>query len=722
MVARSETAAGARPKRSQAARAVALVVPAAHLTVLTSFALAQPLFDLLGKNAEFFAARASPPAEIVLFALVVTFALPLGVFFVELLGGLVHPAVRTGVHLTAVGFLAAVIALHTASNATDAGSALLLPLAVILGAAFAFAYLRIRGIRSFLTVLAPAPLVFLGLFLFTGQVGKLVKPNEATAATVAVRAPTPVVLVIFDEFPVASLMNEDEQIDRVRYPNFAAFADDSVWFRNATAVSDFTNWAAPAILAGQYPAHDQLPIAADYPRTIFTLLGGTYDMAAFMPFAQLCPRGLCNTGERTPAAEERARSLVSDLSVVYGHVLLPKDLRERLPSLEGTWQNFRRAERAATKRESQTTRRTTKREIGAALVASRDDRGRAFEKFLASLDTRRSRTLRMLHILYPHYPWDRLPSGKYYNAEKRVVGLHRSDGPEHLVRQAWQRHLLQVGFTDRLVGEMVRRLRQVGTYERSLIIFTADHGASFRSGHHFRLYEQGSAPDILFVPLFVKLPNEQRGGTTVDSAVQTIDVLPTIADVLRIDLPWPVDGRSLLDGGTSRVRLLSKNGNVRTDQIEGLERLRRELVELQAEIFGSGNDRPGLFGVGPNRELVGQPPSRFPSAAAGDAGAQFDRPGDLRSVDPDAPYVPALLTGTISSGSAAGPFDLSISLNGRIVAVARSFRRPGEDQERFAFVVPESAFRGGANEARVYWVRNEGGKLTLAQLACVGCE
>src|SRR5213593_1745690 len=46
---------------------------AAQLLAVSGFALAQPLFDLLGKNAEFFAARGSTPGDIVLFALVVTF-------------------------------------------------------------------------------------------------------------------------------------------------------------------------------------------------------------------------------------------------------------------------------------------------------------------------------------------------------------------------------------------------------------------------------------------------------------------------------------------------------------------------------------------------------------------------------------------------------------------------------------------------------------------------
>ena len=45
----------------------------AHLLAASGFALAQPLFDILGKNPEFFAVRGSTPADIVIFALVITF-------------------------------------------------------------------------------------------------------------------------------------------------------------------------------------------------------------------------------------------------------------------------------------------------------------------------------------------------------------------------------------------------------------------------------------------------------------------------------------------------------------------------------------------------------------------------------------------------------------------------------------------------------------------------
>ena len=47
------------------------------------------------------------------------------------------------------------------------------------------------------------------------------------------------------------------------------------------------------------------------------------------------------------------------------------------------------------------------------------------------------------------------------------------------------------------------------------------------------------------MPLFIKLPGQRRG-RIISRPVRTIDLLPTIADVLGIRIPWHVDGRSLL--------------------------------------------------------------------------------------------------------------------------------------------------------------------------------
>jgi arylsulfatase A-like enzyme len=90
---------------------------------------------------------------------------------------------------------------------------------------------------------------------------------------------------------------------------------------------------------------------------------------------------------------------------------------------------------------------------------------------------------------------------------------------------------------DRWLGDFVQGLRARDLYDRSLIIFTSDHGeefaehdpTSFYDEHGHMLYEE-----LLRVPLIIKLPNQEHAGRRVTPVVRMIDIMPTVLDVLGI--------------------------------------------------------------------------------------------------------------------------------------------------------------------------------------------
>ena len=132
------------------------------------------------------------------------------------------------------------------------------------------------------------------MFLLTpGIAGLLAAADEEPALDVAFGATPPVVIVIFDQLPLISLLDADGRIDPALYPHFAALASESTWFRNASAVAEYTSFALPAILTGNYPELGRLPVAADYPENLFTLLGGRYRLHVQEPLTELCPAALC---------------------------------------------------------------------------------------------------------------------------------------------------------------------------------------------------------------------------------------------------------------------------------------------------------------------------------------------------------------------------------------------------------------------------------------------
>jgi hypothetical protein len=676
---------------------------AAHVTVLSTLAFAEPLIDILGRNPTFFAVRGSTSREIVLFALALTLAPPAALVLLEVAARAVAPRLGWALHLLFVGGLVAVLALEVAAKAGSPSGHAALAVAAAAGAAAAFAYHAARAARSFLTVLSPAPVVFLALFLVDSPVSKLVFARTPAVHAAAVRARIPVVLIVFDEFSAVSLMDRSQRIDAARYPSFAALARDSTWYRSAASTYSLTEVAVPSILTGLRPAPRKLPLYSEYPHNLFTLLGKSYRLRVVESLTHLCPRSLCRDTQPpgTQAVSAAVGSLASDVGVVYLHLLLPQPYESRLPAISDSWGDFGGHERAEPVRRS---------ESGGVEAC-----GRNVCAFTRLLGADRRPTLYFLHSLLPHTPYVYLPSGRRYAVDPRPL---RGGGTTWSVRwaalESYQRYLFQVGYTDRALGLVLRRLHETGLYDRALVIVTADHGVSFRLGEPRRRPVPRNLDDVAFVPLFVKLPGQRRG-RIVDSLAHTIDVLPTIARVLHVPLPWRVDGRPLVGrraAAGGRVTMLRGDGSTVGLPLVALRAQRRRTLARQAAAFGTGSFA-SVYRIGPHRELLGRRVADLSPRAPSTSTVELDARTLLDAVDPTSGFVPSFVEGTLTGGSA--PRDLAIAVDGRIAAVTETYRRYGET--RFSAFVPEDALLPGPNAVDVFAVRGGRGRLVLQKLS-----
>ena len=683
----------------------------AQLLAASGFALAQPLFDILGKNAEFFAVRGSTPGDIVLFALAVTFVPALVLLAVEVLVGLGSERAAYALHLAFIAFLGAVFGVQLLKRSGVDGTTVLILGAIGLGLGIAVAVWRVRAASSFLTVLAAAPLVFLFLFLLNTPVERLVFPTaESRAATARVRASTPVVVLLFDEFPVIDLQDKTGAIDARRFPNFARLAASSTWFRNTTTLSASTTVAVPVILTGNPPKRGALPIAHDYPNNLFTLLGGRYRMKVTEVQTRLCPARLCK--EKSQDVEKRLSSLYSDARTVYLHLIAPPTLEERLPAIDESWGDFGSGSAAGIESEPEAATKLPKVDLKTFY------RGRvsSFNRFVSSFRPPGSGppTLYFLHVLLPHTPWLFFPDGRV-----RAVATVNAPGrtgerwwSSQLAVQAWQRHLMQVGYTDRLLGKFLDRLHATGLWDKALVIVTADHGISFRGGDLRRRPSRTNLAELAFTPLFVKLPGEEHGRVVDDRHVTTPDILPTIASVLGVRIPWKTTGRSALAGGhgSSTVRVL----NVSAPYQATLAQRRRSLAR-QLSLFGSGDWGPQFSGTGPYRSLVGTPVRTLHlSATAGDAHVDAVGSKLVRAFPRRSPLVPSPLVGTLSGVNPGEA--IAVALDGRIAAVSVAYRDPQGGPVRFSVLPAESAFRTGRNPVRLFVVSGSTASPQLREL------
>lgn len=676
----------------------------AHLAVLWSFAFAKPLFDILGDSPEFFVARENTSGDIILLAFAVTLVPPTLLILVEALFVRV-PRARLSVHLLFVGLLVTAIALEVLEDLSGINGAVLIPVSLALGAAGALLYARGRVLQATLGVLTPLPLLFVALFLLFSPVSDLVLPQDtsASAGGTGEGKAVPVVVVVFDELPAVSLMDSRQRIDRRRYPNFARLADDATWYRNATTAADFSTEAVPAILTGRRPGNGQLPIASDHPDNLFTLLGRRYRFNVHEPITDLCPTELCE--ERAGGSASRLRDLVSDLTIVSLHRLLPADLGDGLPAVDLAFSGFGAAP---------TDHGVS---VAGAIERERDQRLESFEDFVRAVDDKGERPpLHFIHSDFPHAPWDRLPSGQRYPGEG-VPGLRGDEwtGGERLLLQAHQRHLLQVGYVDRLLGRLLDRIRSTGLYERSLIVVTSDHGGAFRSGAPRRAVSEETFADVAGVPLLIKAPAQQRARID-DTPASSIDILPTIADYLGLDPSWSTEGRSLRgDGSPPRdsITVFAKEGATLTQPFSEFVQRRDDAIERNTRLFGSSEGRKGLFAIGGGSSLIGVPVKELERGAPTGARAVLDNPSAYASIPRGVRVLPVFMTGRVV-GELPPQLPLAVAVNGRVAAVTPGFVASGT--RLFEVIFDPAQLRPGANEIRIFAVREAGTTARLAPL------
>jgi hypothetical protein len=665
-------------------------IDALHIFILVSLAFAQPLY-VISRYAEFFVAHNATPADIIFVLLVPCLFIPGFLVLMEYLAGLIHERIRKALRAALSGIL------------------------------ITAAYIRAQEVRKFLTILLPVLFIFPYLFLFDSPVNKVVFPaKESSSRTkvengirpISINKTPPIIMVVFDEFLTTSMMNKERTIDHMRYPHFAAFAKDAIWFRNATTVGDNTGYAVPSILTGKYPEHSVLPTLSDHPNNIFTLLGSTYEITAFEPITQLCPEIICKRKDKSTLLK-RLSSIISDLTTVTFHILLPADMSTDFPLVTQAWKNFSDAK---LKKKSDISGKGWERR---ALTILRQDRLLQFQDYLNSLKVTEKPALYFLHTMLPHTPYKYLPSGKTYNYSG-FTGLLKNkyeqwSSDEWAVLPDYQRYLLQVGFVDTLLGRIVEKLREIGLYEQSLIIITADHGVSYRPNDLRRPLTETNFQDIMPVPLFIKLPNQEKVAIS-ERYVETIDILPTIADILDVQLPWKVDGESALDFNQSgRNQLVIYYQDAKKNMVidpPKLEKAKLLTLKRKLSLFGSGERHNGLFYVGPNVELIGKRLTELKIAGEASIETQIEQTPFFNHVDHKSSFVPVHILGQILPNLET-PIEIALAINETIAGVSKSFQHARKEVAMFSAIVPETTLRAGKNQIEAFVVYSNNGQLHL---------
>ena len=276
------------------------------------------------------------------------------------------------------------------------------------------------------------------------------------------------------------------------------------------------------------------------------------------------------------------------------------------------------------------------------------------------------------------------------------------------------RHLLQVEYTDALLGELVARLEANELYDDTALIVVADHGVSFEIGTENRDISGAGRPGTAFSPLFVKPPGPGEG-TVSDENLMAIDLLPIVADLTGTAIDWDIDGSA---PGSAAI---DRRGTEKyTFEIEGPSDARRLSEALHYDgvaDFPEATDRwirPWQEGDGEldallelldNDDLIGVPIDELSTQAAG--AIQVWGLGALTSGQKDPPA--ALVQGRVDAALDAA--EILVAIDGTIVTGSKVY--PTENGPGFLALLP-SAFVGEAIRMDIVVATTDGRLVTPA--------
>lgn len=670
-----------------------------ELFALTGLAVAQPLLDIIGDAPTFLIFHGLQTGGTLLLVGLVTLVPPLVLWGVGLLAGLVGRRARVVVHRATLALLLLALAVQVGKHLTPVRGVALMALAATVAATVIACYCRWRAARSLTRYAAVGPLVFALLFTFTSPASAVIFTDDPAAGGEVrhdVDLP-PIVMVVLDELPTLALLDSDAGIDADRFPNFARLAADSTWYRNSTTVTGWTPFAMPAMLSGNLPTEFVAPHHSQYTENMFTLFGPAYDMEVHESVTALCPPAYCDSPEHRGGLA----TAVSEVTGLLGELLLPVET-DRDPHADFAEPTVGdRADPPAGE------------EPGADLDDpafmfdhAHDNQPYRFSEFRDQLAAAGDDpALHFLHLLLPHVPWTYLPSGVRYHDQAELPLL-----PDDDPWWAWlstQRLDLQLEYTDRLLGEILDVLERTGRYQDALVVVTADHGITLdprapvlSNGRELAPGTDRGIAELAWVPTFIKEPG-QTDGVVEDRNWQHIDLLPTVADIAGVEVPWDTDG-------VSWVR--RPRDDPAMDYLNTMSD--RRIIDGAAtfeEIITDPDAIPDLPPP-PMPDLVGTPVSDR-TVEPTTATAQLADPDHFQDLSGQDGTVPALIHGELPELPLGTP--VALAVNGVVGAVAPVADDQG--QHRFAALVEDaSLFRPGDNRVELFEVADDGE--TLLQL------
>ena len=153
------------------------------------------------------------------------------------------------------------------------------------------------------------------------------------------------------------------------------------------------------------------------------------------------------------------------------------------------------------------------------------------------------------HFTYNHVSDEYLSQ---YNIDSIHVRPGTKNSPE--IREMYRDHYANITAVDKAFGRLMSKLNELGLDSNTLVVFTSDHGDMLEFKNYY------SSKSVAYdysdhTPLIMRWPGKLEAKSTTKLLFGSLDFMPTILGLLKLNVPKEVQGKNLSKA------ILTKNEN-----------------------------------------------------------------------------------------------------------------------------------------------------------------
>lgn len=156
--------------------------------------------------------------------------------------------------------------------------------------------------------------------------------------------------------------------------------------------------------------------------------------------------------------------------------------------------------------------------------------------------------LLFVSIATPHFPHQTAPKEylELYTPDKLKLEANVTDDMQEWALKELQGYYAHCTATDKAIGEIIDKAKELGIYDNSIIVFTSDHG-EMMGAHGYRPFMKHQPyAESAEIPFLISYPNMRNNkGKVAEAPITTPDILPSLLSMCNIEIPETIEGYDL---------------------------------------------------------------------------------------------------------------------------------------------------------------------------------